>query len=304
MAVAIASTNSYTGASLSSIPIPAPNGIQVGDLLVIIAHTAGQNVTNSISTPTDFTLYDTNSVAGSGLLPECEYRVFYKYAVIDETSALTYTVTVEADAGYSGEIFRITGGPTSGIPFYTLSVGTNDGANDPTLTNTSLTLSRPTAQILLMTASAASNDAGETFSFSNETITSSDANPSWTELVDTYNNVDPSSISCSGGAVTAYATSTNTSTITAFSLDGLSSNANSSWAYGLYMICTPQSATGTNTLLSVSPANFSQNGVAGTTGTNALLEVSPEFPTQSGRGTTPTQWSNDTKPTTNWSNET
>jgi hypothetical protein len=73
---------------------------------------------------------------------------------------------------------------------------------------------------------------------------------------------------------------------------------------GLY-IPSIANVTGTNTLLSVSPTIFSNTGVeVGGTGTNTLLEVEPEIFEQSGRGEQRTVWVNESKPTTNWQNET
>ena len=62
-------------------------------------------------------------------------------------------------------------------------------------------------------------------------------------------------------------------------------------------------STGTNALLSVSPTQLAQAGVAGTTGTQSLLPVSPTMFTQNGTGTSPTAWVNGVKPSTTWNNE-
>lgn len=70
------------------------------------------------------------------------------------------------------------------------------------------------------------------------------------------------------------------------------------------LVNAPQNATGTNSLLSVSPTLFAPTVSAGTTGTNALLDVSPTHFNQSGTATAPTQWSNEAKPSTTWTNET
>lgn len=301
---AVASTSTYTGANRSTLPIPAPTGITTGDLLVIIAHTAGQGVAAaSISTPTDFTLYDTNFVVGDGALAECGYKVFYKYAVLADESATTYTVTVGTEDGYSAEMFRITGAPTSGVPFIPGGKGTDGGSGSATFSVTGLTAYRPTQQVLLMTASAAVNNIPEVYSFGSYTITSSDANPTWTELIDTDDITNISTNACTGGAGTAYATSSNTSNITAFSL-AATGDTNSSWAYGLYIIPTPQDATADISQIAVTPT------VEGVTATEVLvvvdvshLDTEPELTgIETKNSSDRTQWNNESQNSTTWTN--
>jgi len=70
----------------------------------------------------------------------------------------------------------------------------------------------------------------------------------------------------------------------------------------LFMVNSPQNATGTTNLLSVSPTMFAPTASAGTTGTNTLHAVSPTMFAQSGKGQRGTPWTNPNKPATNWNN--
>jgi hypothetical protein len=183
----------------------------------------------------------------------------------------------------------------SGFSTAQVTSGNISGFTDAATVDTALTFSgsagNPVPNGLMVMALAASDGTAATVSGYSTTPSTS----AWTELYDANNGTN---IALAG----AYVVSNIDSTVTQF---GATLSASLDNHTGVFMIFRAEfPSTGTNTLLSVSPANFSQNGVAGITGTNALLAVSPEFPTQSGRGTSPTQWSNDTKPTTNWSNET
>jgi hypothetical protein len=72
----------------------------------------------------------------------------------------------------------------------------------------------------------------------------------------------------------------------------------------IFLVNAPQSATATNAVFQTSPVTFATLTGSTQNATSDFTEISPDFPTQSGRGTTPTQWSNESKPSTDWSNET
>jgi hypothetical protein len=72
----------------------------------------------------------------------------------------------------------------------------------------------------------------------------------------------------------------------------------------IFLVNAPQSATATNAVFQTSPVTFATLTGSTQNATSDFTEISPNFLIQSGRGTTPTQWSNESKPSTDWSNET
>ena len=66
----------------------------------------------------------------------------------------------------------------------------------------------------------------------------------------------------------------------------------------------PINAAGTNTLTTATSASFTQAGTADTIIGNVLTETDTTVFAQNGKGTAPTQWTNETKPSTTWVNET
>jgi len=302
MALAVESTSTSTSTS-KTVTITKPTGVAEGDLLLIIAPTGGLS---STVTSSGFTQAYEFDYEGPGAISDTTLFVLYKVATAADVSATNYTVTWSDFTGSIAAMFRISGW-ASVNPVYQSSAGGFNNSTSGTFSQTGLTLSRLSQQVAIMVLCSYDDGDGDYYkTASSRTITSSDSNPTWTEVCD----IGPVTNSANGlSALTlnvAYATTSLSSDVTGFSFGYLEFDADegAGGIGALLLLEAPADATGTNALLSVSPTIFTNAGVeAGTTGTNATFEVSPTIPTQSGRATSPTPWTNEAKPSTNWVNE-
>jgi hypothetical protein len=71
----------------------------------------------------------------------------------------------------------------------------------------------------------------------------------------------------------------------------------------ILLVNAPQSVTGTNAVFQTSPVTFATLTGSTQNATSDFIEISPDFLTQSGNGTTRTEWGNESKPSTNWQND-
>lgn len=306
MALAVASTSTVTGSSADTLVITKPSGVTVGDLLVIVAsgeHDGNNGLGNSQIACSGFTkqLSPSREANNSNTDLNLGSVLLWKIADSGDVSASNYTITLAGSESLGlACMFRITGW-TSGNPVY--SSHTSNSSISPS----SLSLGRPSSQLLIMCVARKDDDEG--WSFGSYSVTSGDSNPTWTEVQDTYTTVNNTTDARRVSHGVAYAITSSTSAITAYSATAtdlnVGTNGTASDISFLAVICEPADATGTNNLHSVEPVIFGNtSAVVGTAGTNALHEPSPEFFDQSGSGTAPTQWTNEAKPTdTSWTNE-
>ena len=303
MALAVASTSTASGNSSPSVVVTAPTGIQVGDLLIICAGGGGATGSSGIyPTSTGFTASIQNEYDPGGSTSASRIALLYKIAVLADTTAPNYTVAMTESHLGGVSMLRVTGW-VAGDPVYQEATGQNWQDGDLTVNDT-VSFARIAQQLIIQFGCSISlaGDAG-TFSFGTYQVTSSDSNPTWTELQD----VAFTSSTANGRFFCAYATSTNTSTVTSYGFvkTGDAAAAEETTAWAIAMLYTPVAAQGTNALLSVSPTIFTDAGVTvGGVGTNALHTATPEVFSQSGTFTTPTQWTNESTETTTWTNET
>lgn len=301
MTIAVASTASASQSGSSSVSVTAPTGIQVGDLLVIVAVTGGGTSSEFSISSTGFSESFKSYHDPGGGTSACKVSFLYKIAVSADTSAGSYSVSYNGSGG-AAAMFRITGW-TAGDPFAHAIKATNGIYQDGSITiNDSVSLTRVSQQLIIMAGLTAEtfDDAGGTFSFASYQITSSDSNPSWTELADTqFDNGD--------GRLTmkffcAYAVSSDTSTVTSygFAKTGDSAANEETTAYAISFVFDPISDAGTSALHSADADFFAPTATAGATGTNALLQADADFSAPTAKGTSPTQWTPETKPSTTW----
>ena len=302
MALVVESTSTASTSNADSLTITKPTGVQVGDLLILVASGSNQGLPSC----SGFTVGVEKFQDNSGGLIDTGLSLLWRVADSTDVAASNYTVnnTGTTTSG-AASMLRVSGW-TSGNPMYqSASTGSSVDAASYTVSATGLSLSRPYPQ-LLIAAVMHQGDASNA-NYSNYTITSSDSNPSWTELQDVDFEI-ANGINGTCTLAVAYALSSNTSNITGYSIDATSSTAGDPDAYAsvLAVIVEPAAATGTNALLEVTQdVTFPNTAVeVGTTGTNTLLEIEPELFDQSGSATAPTQWTNETKGSTTWINET
>jgi len=286
MAVPTTSVQTGTSTGTSSVVITKPVGLAVGDLMLgyILTYAGG---TITISTPSGWT----SLLAYTGSTTR-KFSVFSKVADSGDVAASNFTFSLSIVSSYTLGSIVACSGVASGSEITASEIDSAASTSTPSLTGTSTPAT--TDSLVLMSFGGFDPNTGAI------TVGSYASTPSktWTELVD---------LSVDSGAIDPFlaiasATSGSTSQITNYSAT-LSASKDSVQAT-LIVVRPPLNASGTNSLLSVSPTHFSQSGSSGTTGTNELLEVSPETFDQSGKGTSPTQWVNEDKPTTTWINDT
>jgi len=274
-----------------------------GNLLVIIG--SGAIPADYISC-SGFTASLQSGIDNSGSSPDSNITILYRIADASDVAASNYTIA-QAGAGSLGvaAMLRISGWAT-GDPVNSTNVySALQNSATPSMGNSALSIARAVPQLLLMISVCVSGDSPFTSATASAyTITSSDSNPSWTEVVDSFVNLYSGTSRLS--MAVAYATSVNTSNITAWSATLAADTSGNADAYQgvLAVILQPTNATGTNALHSATPIVFNNAGVdVGTTGTNTLLAVSPTMFDQLGRGET-VVWTEQIKPPATWVSET
>lgn len=289
MAIVVESTASnvdYT--SGASVTITKPTGLAEGDLMIAVCEGYGASGV----------VVDTASGWTSAIAPNLTLmcsKIQTKIADASDVAASDFTFT-GSGAVYSmlaGTVMRVTGVPPSS--FVDATDSDSDGSASSATISFTTTASPSNDGFLIISSfgAAATANTGTIGSY-----VASDGTLSWTELHDYTEDVaseDPII-----GA--AYAIQTTATALTSYGATLSTSKTLHVGALAVFQAI--RNETGTNTLLSVSPTSFTQNGSAGTTGTNTLVEVSPTHLSQSGSATTPTQWSNESKPSTSWTNET
>lgn len=287
MSLAVASLANNSAGSTTSVTVTKPTGLAVGDLMLAYAF----NFNGTVVVP-DLHSGWTSIFTQTGGTTNQAVRAMLKVADASDVAASNFTFTsASTQSDLYGYIFRIT---TTG------SFPANPAINTSTPTEVSGSTTNPTWTINFNTFGAANLMFGFFFrdngsgGVSNYVI--SGTNPTWTEhadVDDAGNDFAFSIISATTGVI---------ETKTQFELDTVESASRNN--FSLILIAEQKNETGTNSLLEVSPTFFSQAGRADTNGTNDLHEVSPLFFPQSGRAESPTQWSNEPKPSTTWVNET
>jgi len=288
-------TTTVSANDADNLTINKPASVAVGDTLLIVANGFDSNK----PTVSGFT----ECLTAGGASSYQAISMLYRIADASDVSASNYTIALTgATTQGAAAMFCIKGLTTVNPIFGSASATDVRDLASWTVTSSALTLSRPNEQLLIM--AGVFNGESNSGSFGTYTVTSSDANPTWTELLDVQYSI--SSEPVEQAFFVAYAITTDTSQITQYSVgvSGATSGTADYVATIFAVIVEPQDQVGTNALLEVSPTIFNNAGVdVGGTGTNALLEVEPEFFAQSGSATSRTGWVNESKPTTSWNNE-
>ena len=297
MALAVASTSTVSTADADNLTLTKASGVQVGDLLIIIA----SGYSSSSITCSGFTeaIPVPLVIGGDTNERQCYLTLLYRIADASDVSASNYTIAKSgSDSLGNACMLRVTGW-ISGNPVFTSSQGTGSTyAIGYTIGNGSLSLPRPVSQLLIQAYTLNYTDSGGNSNLSAYTITSSDSNPTWTEIIDADSVVNSASDSAENHLAVAYAITSNTSTITAFEATiGGSVTGNIGGAYFLVVIAEPQNVTADVSHLAVTPTiesvTASQVNVALDVSHLAITPTIEGIPT---RDNSSTQWTNQTKP--------
>lgn len=286
----VQSSNTQTGASVSSIVITKPTGLAVGDLMVAaLAMHDSADANRTFSTPSGWTLA-TNSTTGQSTL-RVRTAIFSKVADSSDAAASNFTFSLSGSVGYvSGVLARITGQATPAI-----NVSESDASNTASLTaysaTTALTPDTVTNSLILFNVAGTDSDADL------DTVSGYATTPSatYTELAD---------IGIGNGLQhgIAYADyDSNTQLTNRSATFGSDTNMQAS---SIVVIRGTIDGSGTTALLTVTPTEFSPAGRADTNGTADLVTASVEEYDATGYANTVTQWTNQSSASTTWTNET
>ena len=267
-----------------SINIPNTTPPAVGNYLVAFVGAFQSGGSRTLNTPAGWTLR-------SNLDGDTHVAAMYtKTADAGDVAAGSFTFTISGICDvYTGAIVKLTNIATgSEIGGQEIDTGTTSFTYT---TNIAATL--PESLVLAFYSASQLTSAGGSTSAYTSTPTLT-----WTELVDSPGNSGSPSMSFGVASAPNTGTSSITSRDATLSVTAVRTRGIIAVFNGFV------NAQGTNALLSVSPFFASQNGVAGVSGTNALHTTTPDFFDESGKATSPTQWTNETKPSTTWTNET
>lgn len=304
MALAVASTSTASTDNGNNVVVTKPTGVQVGDLLLIAVPGLG----NAAASCTGFTVAINEFADFSGGLQDLSLTLLYRIADSSDVSASNYTVDPGISATDSGAVvmMRVTGWTTGNPVFASQRDGSSQDGTPFTLNPTGLSIARPAGCLLLMLNIFGSNvSTFSTATFDSYSVTSGVANPSWTEILDTTFSTQSGAIR--GSFAVAYANTTDTSPITAFSVTGATdANGGEDTEMALLLVlCEPVSPTPDVSHNAVPPTihapTVTQVNVAPDVSHNALP---PTIHAPTARATSPTQWQNEGKPSTTWSNDT
>lgn len=284
MALVVASTSTVATNNANDLTITKPSGVASGDLLVIVAtgeHDGNNGLGNAVISCSGFTKQLSPARDGDNSNTDRNVGSVFLWKIADsgDVSASNYTISLAGSETLGlATMFRITGW-TSGNPIFTST------SSNSSISPSSLSLTRPASQLLIMCV--ARKEDSEAWSFDSYSITSSDSNPTWTEVQDTYVEVNTSTDSRRISHAVAYANSSNTSNITAYSATAtdlnVGTNGTSSDISFLAIICEPQSPTADVSHLAITPT------IDGITGSNNVVaDVSHQAITPTINGITTT----------------
>ena len=302
MALVVESSASASSTA-TSVTVTKPTGVAIGNLLMIFA--AGGPTRNYAST--GFTeIYD-EFYDGPGGIDDSGLQVFYKIADSGDVAASNYSVTGGGSAeGSVVAMVRISGWDT-GNPIYQSDHGGFTNSTSGTFTRSGLSLPRVSQNLMFMVMTSYDADDSDYYGDATTlTVTSSDTNPSWTEVCN-IKAVTNASTGVSAKSMTiGYAATTGSTTVTGFSFayTEYDNDEGAGGFGGLLILNQPEDASGTNTLHTATPIVFNNAGVdVGGNGTNVLLEPIPDMFSQSGRDETPTVWTPEVKTPATWTPE-
>ncbi len=292
----VASSNTASNSSSSTLAVTHPSGLATGDEMCLIVgwHDIGGGTNRTITTPSGWTSRQSASSDSTGM------QLFTKTATAGDVSAGSTTLTFSGNySNASASILRITGAPTGSLIAGT-EIDTDAAPADNTPDYTTA-ITPTTAESLIVIGFIATRTS---LSGAVPTISNYRATPAvtFTEYADLGTGGGGSASMAFGVAAAPY---DGTSQFTNRGCDiTTSGDVMNREGHSVAIVYNSiQDGLGTNDLLSVSPVLFTQNGSADTNGTNALHTATPEFFSQSGKVTPETQWTNESKTSTTWTNE-
>jgi hypothetical protein len=308
MALVVESTSTVTTNNAGSLTLPAPSGIQTGDLLILIASKyldtaiSSTGFAQSLNVPVD--------IASDTLERQLNLNLLYKVAVLADETAPNYTVNVGGgNSGGNACMLRVSGW-TSGDPVFDLALAgaAADISGGGSFGQSSLTVPRPAGQLLIQAHALNNTDGGTSiFSWNGYSITSSDSNPTWTEVIDAGASVNSATDTATNHLAVAYAITTDTSEITAYSATLTETTGDNQCGYGRFLvsIVEPSSPTGdiSHTAITADVDAITTASVT-VTADIEMIDSEPTVESLIGKSSSDgTRWTNEAKPNTTWTNE-
>jgi hypothetical protein len=308
MALVVESTSTVTTNNAGSLTLPAPSGIQTGDLLILIASKyldtaiSSTGFTQSLNVPVD--------IASDTLERQLNLNLLYKVAVLADETAPNYTVNVGGgEAGGNACMLRVSGW-SSGDPVFdfALAGAAPDISGGGSFGQSSLTVPRPAGQLLIQAHALNNTDGGTSiFSWNGYSITSSDSNPTWTEVIDAGATVNQSTDTATNHLAVAYAITTDTSDITAYAATLTETTGDNQCGYGRFLaaIVEPLSPTGDISHIAITPDIEAITTASVTiTADLGMVDVEPTVESIIGKSSSDgTQWTNKSKADDQWTNK-
>lgn len=276
--------------SSGTFTVTKPTGLTVGEVLLV----ATSVNTGSCTPPAGWS---------TGTIPNdfsSRTDYFYKVADAGDVAASNYTFATSSDsADYMYACYRLSGVATSISPV----IETRTGDTDDTPTSASVTFSSSITPpdgtvVLIFIGIDSQTTAGSTASISGYALTGGSV--TFTERFDD-NDVGGTE----DGAAIADGVLATSATITGatFTASG-SKTPPTEFLVNVLFIYPQQDASATLTLTTTGNTAFAPTGQAGATATLTTTETTNEAFAPTGRGTSDTNWTNPTKPSTDWTNKT
>lgn len=290
----VATSNTASGSSSSSLVVTHPASLATGDEMCLIVgwHDIGGGTNRTITTPSGWTSRQTASSDSTGI------QLFTKTATAGDVSAGSTTLTFSgAYSEARASILRVTGAPTGSLIAGTeLDTDTAPADNTPDYT-TAITPNTAESLIVIGFVATRTTLTGVAPTISNYRSTPT---VTFTEYADLGTGGGGSSSMAFGVAAGAY---DGTSQFTNRGCDITADQTMNREGHSVAIVYNSvQDGLGTVALHSASPSFFTPVGVADANGTNSLHTVSPSFPSQSGHVMGETNWTNPDKPSTDWIN--
>lgn len=308
MALVVESTSTVTTNNAGSLTLPAPSGIDTGDLLIVIA---SKYVDSSITSTGFSESIDVPVDDGAAVLEQAvNLNLLYKVAVLADETEANYTVnTGGGDDGGSAVMLRVSGW-TSGDPVFDFaSAGTlTDISGGGSFGQSSITVQRPSGQLLIQAYTLQNTDGGTgIFSLAGYSVSSSDPNPTWTEVIDAGAFVNGGNDAATNHLAVAYAVTTDTSDITAYNATLTESTGDNTVGFGRFLasVVEPNSPSGDISHIDTTPTvRGIETASVTVTADIEMVDASPALEgVDSKVSSDDTQWVNEDKPSTNWIND-
>ena len=291
MAVVVESTTVNTFSAVTTVTLTKPTGLAVDDLMVAAICFTDDIAVATITTPAGWTLVDTTGELG---IDAFRHSTYYKLADSGDVAASNFSfvaATGNPNAG-AGVLLRVSGVRTD-TQLDSSEIEVQNNVTDPQFT---LALTAGQDNVLYVIA-LASKDNGAT-NIASPTIDGT--NPTWVEHLDDVATDEGDNVSF----YVASAVVTTTGAITTLDTTPTGTGTSTDWGLVFSIYGGINDVTGTMEFIAEEDEVFDVSGRAGVHGTVDFIAEEDEVFDIAGNIEQPTRWTQETKDTTTWSNET